>query len=151
MYWLDPRLVRYSTFICRKCGMDGNSSMACFPLCNNIHQHEDSIVALVCSPDLVPQIGCFVDRMDRIPVYWLGHMLVKLCTCIHKIDEMGCNASIACGSSQNNIYHPEDIVIILQFLPNMVKQSVWVVWGFDRQDLSVLIGSQSCQILYMHP
>ena len=41
-------------------GMGDNISMAYCSSCNNIHQPEDGMVVLQFSPNLIPQLGCFM-------------------------------------------------------------------------------------------
>ena len=51
----------------------------------------------------------------------------------------------------SNIHQHDAGIVVLQHLANMVPQSAWVLWYLDEQDPSVLIVSQVCQTLHMHP
>ena len=100
--------------------MGGNTLMVFGSSCNKIHHIEDNIFQL--SPNLVTQLWYSETWMNRMPIYWLCPRLVRPCPCIHTICGMSDNISLTCGSSPNNIHHPEDDFVLLYFLQNWFPQ-----------------------------
>ena len=97
-----------------------STSIACGSSLNNILHPEDGLVVLQFSPNMVPQLGCSEAWINVIVVFWLWHMFVEPCPCIHKICGMGDNTYMACHLSYNNIHQPEGSMVVLQFSTHLV-------------------------------
>ena len=67
------------------------------PLCNNMPNHEDDLVGLQSSPNLVPRFKISEAWMDNTLVYWLCPRLVRPCPYTHKTCGMDGNISTPCG------------------------------------------------------
>ena len=130
--------------------MSDNTSMACGYSCNNIHQHEDGMVLLQFSPNLVPQLGC-----PRVG--WIAPMSIDCISGLSYLSHapikyMECLAT-----------HPWHVVLHAMAYTNLRMAwlfcSSYQIWptaygyfaGLDGQHTCVLIVFQACLTSSMHP
>ena len=124
IYWLCPRLVISSSYTHNIFRMGGNTSLTCFSLCHNIHQHEDGMVVLQFWPNLIMYLGCAEAWIDGIPVYihcvsgvlGLSHVPITFVECL--------------------VTHPRLVVLHITtysvLMPNLIPQLGWSEVCMDR-------------------
>ena len=97
------------------------------------------------------RIWCYVVWMDGMTVCYIFPRVVRPSTFTYKTCGIGGNISMACGSSYHNIHHPDDAMVVFQFLANLFPQlRCFVACGLILWHSSVSIVSKACQTLPMH-
>jgi hypothetical protein len=135
VYWLIPRLS--GPFWCthKIWWMAGNTSVAFASSCSDIHHPEDCVVVLRnFSTDLACSFGAL--HLGWTSSQCISHLLcprfVKPYIYILKICGIDCIISTTFGYSCHNVHHPDDGMVFLQFLQNIIPLFGLSVAWMDR-------------------